>query len=118
MYKGKTSLAEMLSKITHYKLQKVTRKQQKNQHDVIDFLLSTAKGKYVCILQDNNYSQSHVVEVDCSSSPKLIWDCAESNALLLSRENLDRCTGENTTCRVIKTIGEIVLKTDSKNRKL
>ena len=112
MFKDDKSLAEMLQKITKYKLKKVSRKPQKNQHDVIDFLLSSAEGKYVCLLQDNNYVQSHVVGVDCSVTPKLIYDCAERNALLLSRENLDRCTGKNTVCRIIKTIGEIVLKTD------
>ena len=116
MYKGKNNLSEMLQKVTKYQLLKVNWELRKNQRNHINFLLTNASGKYVCLLQDSNYSETHVVGIDCSSSPKLIWDCSESEALLLSKQNLDRCTGENTLCMAINTIGEIVLKEKMKKR--
>ena len=109
MYKGKNSLSEMLSKSTPYRLMKVRFKQHKPQQDYIQFLLTEANGRYVCLLQDTNYSETHVVGIDCSSSPKLILDCAERHALELSKDNLDRCVGENNACKSIRTVGEIVL---------
>ena len=116
MYKGKSSLAEMLQKGTKYRLTKVRWEQRGIKPNYIRFLFNEAKGKYVCLLRDNNYAETHVVGVDCSSSPKLIWDCAERNALLLSQSNLDRCTGQNTVCSSITTIGEICIKKDLKKK--
>ena len=76
----------------------------------IPFLFHATIGKYVCVLQDNNYAQNHVIAIDCESSPKLIWDCAETNALRLSQENLNRCAGQGLVCIAIKCIGELKQK--------
>ena len=106
MYYGTDPLAEVLPRITKYAVCKVKTGTISKK----DFLLQTREGKFVAVLKDNNYSESHVVGIDCDSSPKMIWDCAERSALTLSQENLNRCTGENTICIGIKTLGEIKLK--------
>ena len=114
MYRKENNLSHTLSKNTSYRLMKVGVKQGSRNTNYIDFLLSKGDGKYVCLLQDTDYTETHVIGVDCTCNPKLILDCAERNALELNKENLDRCCGSGTACRSIRTIGEIVLKRKKK----
>ena len=106
MYKGNNSLSTVIRKKTKYNLVKV----KLNVRNYIPFLHSVQRGRYVCVLQDNNYGQNHVVGIDCESIPKLIWDCAERNALLFTQQNLDRCVDHGKICIAIKCIGEIKRK--------
>ena len=106
MYKGQDSLSTTIRKKTKFNLVKV----KYNGSNYIPFLFQCTVGKYVCVLQDNNYAQNHVIGVDCESIPKLIFDCAETSALKLSQENLNRCVGEGLVCIAIKCIGELKRK--------
>ena len=70
MYKGKLSLSQMLQRNTKYSLLKVHLQLCGKDRNYIEFLLKESAGKYVCLLQDNNYTETHVVGIDCSSNPK------------------------------------------------
>ena len=113
LFKGKHSLGRMLAKITNYELRKV----KINTSNYIPFLMNTKTGKYVCVVTDNNYAEKHVIGIDCESDPKLIWDTSEKQAMELSHENLDKCTGTGNYCLKIRTIGEIVEKNTSLTKK-
>ena len=106
MYKGNDSLSATIRRTTRYNLVKV------KYHGInyIPFLFKATCGRYVCVIQDNNYGQNHVVGISCDSNPKLIWDCAETNAMILTQENLNRCAGNGLVCISIKCIGELKLK--------
>ena len=106
MYKGKDSLSTTIRKKTKYNFVKV----KYSGSNYIPFLFHATVGKYVCVLQDNNYAQNHVIGIDCESCPKLIWDCAETNALRFTQENLNRCAGHGLVCIAIKCIGELKRK--------
>ena len=106
MYKGNDSLSTVIRKKTKYNLVKM----KINARNYIPLLKSVNNGRYVCVLQDNNYGQNHVVGINCDSKPKMIWDCAEVNALLFTKQNLDRCVGHGMVCIAIKCIGEIKRK--------
>ena len=79
-------------------------------YNYIPFVMEARTGKYVCVLTDNNYAEKHVVGIDCGSNPKMVWDSSEKQALELTQDNLDKCTGDNNYCVKIQTIGEIVPK--------
>ena len=106
MYKGEDSLSAVLRVKTKYNLVKV----KKGVRNYIPFLLNASKGKFVCVLQDNNYGQNHVVGINCESSPTLIWDCVERNAMELTQRNLDCCTKQGMVCIAIQCIGELKRK--------
>ena len=106
MFLGPDSLCSNLPLVTNFVLKKVKR----NTSNFIQFLMNQNEGLYVCVLTDNNYAEKHVVGIDCGVSPKLIWDCAEKQALELTEKNLDRCTGSGNYCIKVRTIGEIVPK--------
>ena len=68
---------------------------------------SEVKGKYVCVLLDNNECTNHAIGINCDSKPKLIWDCCESQAMFLNMKNLGRCVGEKSTFVRIKFIAKL-----------
>ena len=112
MYTGEESLSNILPKVTSYRVMRVKSKSQPKKQ----FLMNCHRGKFVVVLLDNNYNERHVVGIDCDSDPRMIWDCAERQALTLTLENLNRCTGEGTICIGIKVAGQIAKKLISKKK--
>ena len=65
-------------------------------------------------LRDQN-GGCHTVRVDCTSNPKIIWDCQEKHGLVLTKQNLDHCCGPQCECIAITNIATIVKKKEAKN---
>lgn len=88
-----------------YQLQHVTETKQQTR---LEFLMSTtAIGMYICLLSDQQLGGTHAIGIDCRSEKKIIWDCCESCALELSRENLDKCCGDHNVFANMRSISEL-----------
>ncbi len=89
VYQQNKTMIQLLQKIVGYTLVKV-----RNRGTFVDFLFDPqTKGLYLCTLETNIGSKTHVIGVDCSN--KTIFDCMEDYSLCLSKENLDYCCGQD-----------------------
>ena len=106
-----TSLATLLAAYTTFECHKLCKVPFEKR---IDHIINVETEKrFVVELKDQN-GGVHCVGVDCTSTPKRIFDSQEEYALSLTKENLDRCCGSLCECVGINNIVAIVRKQGKK----
>lgn len=83
---------------------------------LVEYLMDkNTTGMYVCMLNDQQFTSSHAIAVDCNNHPTLILDCCETSALELTKKNLDKCCGRECIFQHISHIGQIIYAESKSN---
>ena len=80
-----------------------------HNENLTDLILNQKKeGLFVAILMDENGSRSHAVGINVGK--QLIYDCMETNTMVLNQQNLSTCCGDNRVFHKIQVAGELKTK--------